>query len=127
MASDQGINAILIEELRDLKLALEGKKKLKEKRLNEISELRKLTLVEVKAVQRKAKMLKKHVESQEGKQSFVRSVIDHITVTNEVVKIHTNLKFFAKDREWMPIVLAEIKRDLLIRDKSLRMEENLNK
>ena len=65
MATEQGINAILIEELCELKVLLEEKKQHKEK-----SELRKLTLVKVKEVQRKAKKLKKHVESQGGSMSL---------------------------------------------------------
>ena len=117
MASEQGINAILIEELREMKIAIDEKKNLKEKRLNDKNSLKKLTLTEVKELQRKVKGLIKQLDTQERKRVLVRAVVEHITITNEVIELVTDLAYFSREREHMPVVLETIERDVLVDDK----------
>ena len=138
MEKKQGINAIIIEELREMKITIEEKKKHKEKGLNEKSRLKRLTLAEMKELQRKVKKLMKQQlkkitsiqlraladktskmwqksETIKEKKVVVSKVIAKITVKNEVIHAYTNYQEITGKLSNLTFEIGSIERKIIMK------------
>ena len=59
----------------------------------------------------------KQLDTQERKRALVRAIVEHIAMTNNVIEVVTDLAYFSREREHMPVVLETIDRDVLLVDK----------